>query len=82
MEAPHEITITRPADDKLLVRLSGAWKLQHGLPSTDSVLHELDAHPSIRRVAFDASDLAEWDSALLTFLLALFANCRRRDVEM
>lgn len=65
MEAPHEITLTRPSDDTLLVRLSGSWKLGLGLASTDTVRQQFDDEPTIARIAFDCADIVDWDSALL-----------------
>jgi len=81
MEAPHEITLTRPSDDTLMVRLSGTWKLRRGLAPMDSVLQHLDAHAEIKRVTFETSDIDEWDSTLLTFVLGLFEECGKRQVE-
>ncbi len=81
MEAPHEITLTRPSDGTLMVRLSGSWKLRMGLASLESVRHQLDAHPSIVRIAFETGEIADWDSTLLTFVLRLFEECRKRDIE-
>jgi len=35
----------------------------------------------VRRLSFEASDLADWDSALLTFLLKLQELCDQRQIE-
>jgi phospholipid/cholesterol/gamma-HCH transport system permease protein len=35
----------------------------------------------VRRLSFEASDLADWDSALLTFLLKLKELCDQRQIE-
>ncbi len=81
MEAPHEITLTRPSDDTLMVRLSGSWTLRMGFASLEPVRQQLDAHPSIVRIAFDTNDIGDWDSTLLTFALGLLAECRKRAIE-
>ena len=38
------------------------------------------ASPRVRRLSFEASDLADWDSALLTFLLKLKELCDQRQI--
>ena len=76
MEAPHQISVTRPEQGSLLVRLSGSWKMQRGLPSTETVRRQLAAHPSLERVSFDTSDLSDWDSGLLVFLLSVLEGSR------
>jgi phospholipid/cholesterol/gamma-HCH transport system permease protein len=80
MEAPHQISVTRPEQGSLLIRLSGSWKMQRGLPSTETVRRQLAAHPSLERVSFDTSDLSDWDSGLLVFLLSVLEGSRLRGV--
>jgi phospholipid/cholesterol/gamma-HCH transport system permease protein len=48
-------------------------------PSCERVLAELGS--GARRVAFDTSGLAAWDTTLLTFLAPLLAACRERGIE-
>jgi len=64
----------------LLVRLSGNWKLEAGLPPLTALGNRLGeaTHPS--RVAFEATQLGEWDSGLLGFLVGLEEICRKHDV--
>jgi len=81
MEAPHQISVTRPEPGSLLVRLAGSWKMQRGLPSTEDIRRQLAAHPSLERVSFDSTDLGDWDSGLLIFLLSVMEGCRQRGVE-
>ena len=42
--------------------------MHHGLPSVGRVLHEID-HSKPQRLKFETSDLGEWDSGLLTFVV-------------
>lgn len=81
MEAPHQISVTRPEHGSLRIRLAGSWKMQHGLPSTESVRRQLAAHPSLERVSFDTVDMTDWDSTLLIFLRSILEGCRLRNVE-
>jgi len=54
--------------DSLLIKLSGRWKLDNDLPSVSEVEKHLETGPSVRQIRFNADELREWDSGLLTFL--------------
>jgi phospholipid/cholesterol/gamma-HCH transport system permease protein len=69
------LTFTRPADDTLLVRLEGTWKVEEGVPSAAEVARQVESDPQIRRITFDTQDLTDWDSGLLTFLIQLKDQC-------
>ena len=75
-----ELRCDRAADDALLVRLAGSWKIQTGLPAATEVLQQLDATPRVQRLAFDARDLTAWDSGLLTFLRHLITQSTQRQI--
>jgi phospholipid/cholesterol/gamma-HCH transport system permease protein len=78
---PHgTLDVTRPTADTLCVRLSGQWIIQAALPSPAEVQAQCDAAPRVRRLSFAAADLADWDSALLTFLLKLKELCDQRQI--
>ena len=78
---PHgTLDVTRPTADILCVRLSGQWTIGAALPSSAEVQAQCEASPGVRRLSFEASDLAEWDSALLTFLLKLKELCDQRQI--
>jgi len=55
--------------------------MQAVLPSPVEVQAQCEASPGVRRLSFEASDLADWDSALLTFLLKLQELCDQRQIE-
>jgi phospholipid/cholesterol/gamma-HCH transport system permease protein len=79
---PHgTLDVTQPTAETLRVRLAGQWTLQAALPATAEVQSQLQAASHVRRVNFAASDLADWDSALLTFLLKLKEVCDQRQLE-
>lgn len=68
--------------EAVLVRLSGAWRLQGGLPSDATVRQELERSPRPARIAFEAQTLSHWDSSVLTFLVAVSTLCRQRGIQM
>ncbi len=72
----------RGPDASLVIRLSGSWRMHHGLPSVGKVVHEIDKAPAVRRVTFDTSDLGEWDSGLLTFVARTTDLARARKVPI
>ena len=79
---PHgTLDVTRLTADTLCIRLSGRWTIQAVLPSPAEVQTQCEASPRVRRLSFEVSDLADWDSALLTFLLKLKELCDQRQIE-
>ena len=75
------LDISQAGAGVLLVRLSGDWKLKAGLPSLTTLGKQLDAPTRPRRVSFEATQLGEWDSGLLGFLVGLQEMCRAHEVE-
>ncbi len=63
------------ATDGLLLKLKGAWRLDEGVASPQSLFEraELAAKPNNLKV--DASALGAWDTALIVFLLDLKKRC-------
>jgi len=66
--ARAEVRCERRADDTLLLRLVGNWRMDTARPVVSEVYAQLDASPAVRRLAFEAQELTGWDSRLLTFL--------------
>ena len=81
MVEQSQVSLQR-SGDAILVRLSGAWRLQGGLPSDATVRQELERSPQPARVSFEAQTLTQWDSSVLTFLVAVSALCRQRGIDM
>jgi len=77
-DARWGLTFSRPADDTLLVILTGRWKTDERLPSADRVAGQIESDPQVRRIALETRGLIEWDSGLLTFLVKLADRCSRR----
>ena len=77
-----ELSFARADKSTLVIRLSGDWHLRHGLPDPNLVEKQLDGAPKPTRVTFDASQLNDWDSGLLTFLLGVSELCHKRKIEV
>ncbi len=79
--ANENLAFEKTGDGTLLIRLQGAWRMQHGMPSASRMEPEFRAGSPPRRVAFEAAKLAEWDSSLLTFVWSVSELCIRRGIE-
>jgi len=75
------LTFRQPDKDSLLVILSGVWKIGNDLPSADEVRKGIES-TSVRRLAFEARDLTDWDSGLLTFLLKIREYAAQKQIQM
>ncbi len=77
-EPSGELSFARAGSSTLVVRLAGDWHLRHGLPSPDLLEQQLDTPPKPTRLTFDAAELRDWDSGLLTFLIGVSEICHAR----
>ena len=68
MASGPELTFDVEADRTLLIRLSGAWHLRAGVPSTKAIETAIAGAPPPAAVAFDVARLATWDSSALLVL--------------
>jgi len=80
--ARGELRLSRPAEEALLVRLSGDWSLQGGVPSIADVQAQVDAGPRPQRLAFDARGLVSWDSGLLVVVRDIADLCAQRHIAL
>src|SRR5512139_908529 len=76
------LTIHRTEGNILVVRIAGDWTTGNPLPPAGEVEKELSSGAGVRRVAFDAVALGNWDSGLLTFLLKVFDRCSAAGVAV
>lgn len=70
------------ADDPatLVIALGGRWRIDQHLPAADSLQARLTA--PVRQIRFDASELDDWDSGLLTFVSGISRSCAARDIAV
>ena len=67
-------------DDTLVVVLGGRWRIDRNLPASDALNERLAA--PIRRIRFETTGLAEWDSGLLTFIAGVARCCAARGIAL
>jgi phospholipid/cholesterol/gamma-HCH transport system permease protein len=79
---------TRPSLDiaghqnQLSLRLSGDWVVGAKMPSTARVLAALESSPAPRSVRFDCTELKNWDSLLLSFLVKIVSACEAHEIAL
>ncbi len=77
-EKSGELSFARADNSTLVVRLAGDWHMRHGLPDAATVEKQFDTAPKPTKLTFEARELGEWDSGLLTFLLGVSDVCHKR----
>ena len=78
----RQVDIVRGEGGKLVVRVSGAWHLRHGMPLAVSVEPALSAGARPAQVAIDATGVTGWDSSLVNFIVGLAEICERREIPL
>lgn len=76
-----KIGLKQQEDWKLLVVLSGSWRLASLLPSADELKKQIDAN-QVQRIAFETDELKDWDSRLLIFLVGVKRLCAEKGIEV
>ena len=76
------ISFDRTAEDTFVIRLGGDWNIEGGLASTEEFERRIATGPLPARIAFDTSELGDWDSSLLAFLSKLTGLCDQKSVEV
>lgn len=81
-DSAARIALARDRAGRVSVVIGGAWQLDADLPDLDRIDAELSAEPAPKVIAFETSDLAAWDSALVGYLASLAWHCRERGIEV
>jgi len=64
------------------IRLSGVWRIHHGMPTARRLEPELISPLISWRVVVDARSLTAWDSSVVNFLAGLTQICRGRQIML
>ena len=70
------------ADGSLRIVLSGDWELGNDLPAVDPVLDSLRKEPQPAALRFEARELGQWDTGLVTLLVAIHRSAQARGVTV
>jgi phospholipid/cholesterol/gamma-HCH transport system permease protein len=79
MGAGRSVKVVEGPDATAEVDLAGSWQLHGGPPGIEAAFHPPE---SARRLTFNTSALADWDSSLVVFLTRVLASCRAGNVEV
>jgi len=75
-----EMSVNEPEEGVLLIHLSGTWRIEAPLPSLNEIKKQRASKTTIRKIAFDAKDLAQWDSSLLILLKKIKTFCSENNI--
>jgi len=79
-DIPWQLEVRPAGDDSLEIVLGGRWCVDGSLPASGVLLAPLEER--IRGVRFDATELTEWDSGFLAFVLGIVTLCAVRGIEV
>jgi phospholipid/cholesterol/gamma-HCH transport system permease protein len=65
-----------------VIRLSGVWRLHHGMPNAKRLEPVLSSPSTPVRILVDGSALAAWDSSLVNFMAGLVKICGVRQIAV
>jgi phospholipid/cholesterol/gamma-HCH transport system permease protein len=74
----RRLAVGRVAEDTVVVRVGGTWRLDAGAPPLAAVEGALARPPAVRRVRFDAGALCRFDSSVVAFLASVVALGKAR----
>jgi phospholipid/cholesterol/gamma-HCH transport system permease protein len=77
---PCSIT-TSQHDTTLEAAFLGDWILSAEIPPLDPLLKQLDDSKGIKQLAFSTKDLGRWDSILMTELIHLLEEAKKRGIQ-
>jgi phospholipid/cholesterol/gamma-HCH transport system permease protein len=80
--AEPRLSLARLDASTFLLGLAGDWSLKSHLPKPAAVRQGLEAGAVPRRLTFDATDLGDWDSGLLVFLIGIQDLCKTQGIEL
>jgi phospholipid/cholesterol/gamma-HCH transport system permease protein len=81
MAQPERLQFAQARDGTLVLRISGAWVLGQPLPPADAFERILASKPDAKKVAFDTTGLADWDTTVVTFLKRVSEVATDKGVE-
>jgi phospholipid/cholesterol/gamma-HCH transport system permease protein len=76
------IALVREQPRRVTLAITGAWRLDADLPDLDRIKADLLGESPPALVAFDARELGDWDSALMSYLASLVWLCREQGIEV
>ncbi len=79
--SPSQMRLLFSQDDKALIQLSGDWTMFSGIADVAKLLNRIQTN-KIDTICFETSRLGDWDSALLTWVMALVEYCEKHSITL
>jgi len=76
------VHLSLTGEEILTVHLKGKWQMETDVPSTETAMEQLERHPSIKRIVFNAMALGSWDSSLVIFLFGISKLALGRKIQV
>jgi phospholipid/cholesterol/gamma-HCH transport system permease protein len=79
---PCQLRFSRSSSRAFLLGLTGSWTIGAAVPAVVEVEKEIEANQPVELVTFDATELTDWDSRLLVFLLGTIRYCALQSITV
>lgn len=76
-----KLDIEFPQTTHMLLKLSGSWAVTTHLPSIQSVIEAYKTHPQISNIVIDASEISEFDSGLVVWIIKVDNFCQSHQIS-
>lgn len=80
--APARADLAQSADGTAVVTLAGDWSVHRPLPAVQELINQIDALPASGALAFDTRGLGDWDTGLLTLVLAIIRHATAKTLRV
>jgi phospholipid/cholesterol/gamma-HCH transport system permease protein len=77
-----QVAYSQPTAGTLTVHFVGDWRLRNHPPTKTATLAKLAETPALKRIRYDTGKLSGWDSALVSFLMAVDNACHDRGIDV
>ena len=82
LSTKYELNFCPDSSDTLRIRLAGEWKIGNDLPKQERLSEFLEKQPGVREIRFDTSQVKQWDSGLLVFLVEVNRFAEKKGIKV
>lgn len=80
--SPPEAELGPILNGQATLRIAGSWQIYSRLPTVDALDKRLRDEADLKSINFESSDLAAWDSGLVSYLIHIIDVCQSRAIEI
>jgi phospholipid/cholesterol/gamma-HCH transport system permease protein len=78
----QKITLDYSENKILRIRFNGEWLIAAGIPKVNEIITQINQFEDVQQLAFDASEMEQWDSGLVVFLFHLIRECQHKQIKV